>query len=100
MSTLTMIKTLTPEPKLRDGQSAPIISRPSRPTTVTYDSFDSGSTILEQSFITLNARPATGSPTPWCFFFLAISTRRHGVHGVYTEKFFPQTPLARLICAT
>ena len=22
----------------------------------------------------------------WCKFSLAISTRRHGVHGVYTEK--------------
>src|SRR5437870_10023643 len=26
------------------------------------------------------------SVPPWCFFFLAISTRRHGEHGVYTEK--------------
>ena len=22
----------------------------------------------------------------WCIFFLAISTRRHGDHGVYTEE--------------
>ena len=29
------------------------------------------------------------SVLPWCNFFLAISTRRqgdHGVHGVYSEK--------------
>src|SRR5260370_41766915 len=63
-----------------------MISRASGPTSVTYDSVDSGSTIIEQSFITLNARPATGSPTPWCFFFLAISTRRHGDHRAYTEE--------------
>src|SRR5437016_12545239 len=27
------------------------------------------------------------SVPPWCFFSKAISTRRHGDHGVYTEKF-------------
>src|SRR5437016_4847350 len=26
------------------------------------------------------------SVPPWCFFFLAISTRRHGDNGAYTEK--------------
>src|SRR6266542_4846102 len=26
------------------------------------------------------------SVPPWCILFLGISTRRHGEHGVYTEK--------------
>src|SRR2546426_11856741 len=97
MNTSPMLKTLTPETKLCDGQSAPMISRPSRPTTGAYDSFDSGSTILEQSFITLNARPSTGSPTLWCIFISDGSPQRHSAakaatKGKRSTKLHEKTP--------